>query len=166
MKPHPRIRKTVKWGGAAVTVLLVVVWIASAWFMLEWGNRGGWHTVLSGGEWIISYAGPADPASPSDLPGFVGRRLPSAQYYWPVGFYFTWHPKPQLSWLLGWYGQWFVPLWIPVLFFGMLSALAWRLDTLARRRARLNLCPTGGCNYDRTGLAAGAVCPECGRLPT
>ena len=31
MKPHPRIRKTIKWGGAAVTVLLVVVWIGSGW---------------------------------------------------------------------------------------------------------------------------------------
>ena len=31
MKSHPRIRKAIKWGGAAVTVLLVVVWIGSAW---------------------------------------------------------------------------------------------------------------------------------------
>jgi hypothetical protein len=30
VKPHPRIRKTIKWGGAAVTVLLAVVWIGSA----------------------------------------------------------------------------------------------------------------------------------------
>jgi len=30
MKPHPRIRKTIKWGGAAVTVLLVVAWVGSA----------------------------------------------------------------------------------------------------------------------------------------
>ena len=34
MKPHPRIRKTVKWGGAAVTVLLGVVWIASLWICI------------------------------------------------------------------------------------------------------------------------------------
>ena len=42
MKRRPRppiIRKTIKWGGAAVTVLLVVVWIGSAW-------------------WSVSYAGP------------------------------------------------------------------------------------------------------------
>ncbi len=44
-----------------------------------------------------------------------------------------------------------------------ITAAAWRFDTLARRRASLNLCPK--CNYDRTGLAVGAVCPECGRLP-
>jgi hypothetical protein len=35
MKPHPRIRKTIKWGGAAVTVLLVVLWIAGGWWKAE-----------------------------------------------------------------------------------------------------------------------------------
>ena len=38
MKPHPRIRKTIKWGGAAATVLLVVVWIGSGWVVLGWGH--------------------------------------------------------------------------------------------------------------------------------
>ena len=33
-------------------------------------------------------------------------------------------------------------------------------EALSRRRARLNLCRK--CNYDRTGLALDAVCPECG----
>ena len=43
------------------------------------------------------------------------------------------------------------------------TAFARYLDTLARRRARIGFCPK--CNYDRTGLAAGAVCPECGSAP-
>jgi len=41
-----------------------------------------------------------------------------------------------------------------------ITAVAWRLDTLARRRADRTHCPR--CRYDRSGLAAGAVCPECG----
>src|SRR4051812_37657088 len=32
MKPHPRIRKTIKWGGAVLTVLLVALWIGSGWW--------------------------------------------------------------------------------------------------------------------------------------
>src|SRR5258708_976615 len=48
MKPHPRIRKTVKWGGAAVTVLLVVLWIGSGWcaigFQVNWN-----HVWVDGG---------------------------------------------------------------------------------------------------------------------
>ena len=35
-----RVRKTVKWGGLVLTVLLVVVWIGSGW----------WQMYLSGGE--------------------------------------------------------------------------------------------------------------------
>jgi hypothetical protein len=43
------------------------------------------------------------------------------------------------------------------------TAAAWRLDTLARRRARVGHCPT--CNYDRRGLPAANPCPECGAVP-
>ncbi|HVU64865.1 MAG TPA: hypothetical protein VHC70_12870, partial [Phycisphaerales bacterium] len=45
------------------------------------------------------------------------------------------------------------------------TTTAWRLDTLARRRARrgVNLCPK--CGYDRAGIAGDAKCPECGALP-
>ena len=41
MKPHARIRKTVKWGGAAMTVLLVVVWIGSGFMVVEWARPLG-----------------------------------------------------------------------------------------------------------------------------
>ena len=53
-----------------------------------------------------------------------------------------------------------MPLWVPAL---LLAIAVWRLDTLARLRAKLNLCPK--CNYDRAGLAVGAACPECGLKP-
>ena len=35
-----------------------------------------------------------------------------------------------------------------------------RADAIHAHRIRTNCCPK--CNYDRTGLAQGAVCPECG----
>ncbi len=59
----------------------------------------------------------------------------------------------------------YLPLWAPAVGCLAGTVIAWRLDTLARRRARVGFCPK--CGYDRTGLvgvggAAGAVCPECG----
>jgi hypothetical protein len=56
-----------------------------------------------------------------------------------------------------------VPLWMPLVPTLMATATAWRLDTLARRRARIGLCPT--CNYDLRGLPAASPCPECGAVP-
>ena len=151
MTPHPKIRKTVKWAGAAVTVLLVVVWIGSGWWGLQWRSASGYITWVGAGCYCLNWFPPDQ------------RK---AQYY---GWDCTTYPYE-----FHWWGHWLstsqylffaVPLWIPTLAFALLTAAAWRLDTLARRRAKLNLCPTGGCNYDRTGLAAGAVCPECGKLP-
>jgi rubrerythrin len=37
--------------------------------------------------------------------------------------------------------------------------VGWRLDV----RARTGNCPT--CNYDRRGIPAASVCPECGAAP-
>ena len=111
MKPHPRIRKTIKWGGAVVTVLLVGVWVDSIQ-----------EIVTTGGE-----------------------------------------PRPRGLWR--WHHLGIACGLPPVL--ACLSTIAtvaaWKLDVLARRRERLGCCPE--CNYDRTGLASDAKCPECGAAP-
>jgi hypothetical protein len=150
MKPHPRIRKAIKWGGAAVTLLLVVVWIGSAVYPSLY--------LLSSGV----QCGAADGC-------MVAGRLQFPKWMSPrTGWYFS-KPQWELWWLPSWsrsgaYWECFIPLW-PIVFIAALStATAWRLDTLARRRAKLNLCPT--CHYDRTGLAPTALCPECGRAAT
>jgi len=70
--------------------------------------------------------------------------------------WYGWYHDPTCAWLT-------VPLWMPALGTLLGSAAAWRLDALARRRARLNLCPK--CNYDRAGIAGDAKCPECGAMP-
>jgi hypothetical protein len=56
-----------------------------------------------------------------------------------------------------------IPIWTFILPFFVAANIAWRFDHLARRRARLNHCPT--CNYDRTGLPAASPCPECWTIP-
>jgi len=39
MKPHPRVRRTIKWGGAVITALLIALWIASRWCGVMCGTR-------------------------------------------------------------------------------------------------------------------------------
>jgi hypothetical protein len=145
MKPHPRIRKTIKWGGAAVTLLLVVVWIGSGWWAIDKNTRFMTFSVV-GGEGVFLWY-PFDYQLPKEWQ--VRYRKPGPSWN-GAG---TWDTKSD-SWVIA------IPLWIPALGSLAIGMIAWRLDTLARRRARLNLCPK--CNYDRAGIAADAVCPECG----
>jgi hypothetical protein len=149
MRAHPRIRKTVKWGGAAVTVLLVVVWVGSGKFaVLHHWTGGTSASVYRGRLYLWPGSGPIPPASA----GFATRGPSDFGVEWWIGF-----GRPSVGKLIA------IPLWWLVLPATVATSIAWRLDTLARRRARLNLCPK--CGYDRTGLAggAGAVCPECGK---
>jgi hypothetical protein len=146
MKPHPRIRKTIKWGGAAVTLLLVVVWIGSGW--VSAGRYGfQYHILIAGGCVIPQW--PTGGNGDYPAPGWV-----CTCHHWHVT---RWWPFLNDS------GAWvrlYIPIWLLAVMAALLAGTARYFDTLARRRARLNLCPK--CGYDRAGLAASAVCPECG----
>jgi len=68
-------------------------------------------------------------------------------------------------WVIPWKHH--VPLWaldLPILLLAAIPicarAIARRRDALKHRRVQAGLCPT--CGYNRAGIAAGAVCPECG----
>jgi hypothetical protein len=154
MKPHPRIRKTIKWGGAAVTLLLVVVWIASCGYHPGIYIRPGAVVSLAVGGidiyWDDHFRSGIQPAL------FEGRRLTFATGR-VRAFRGSWEVSSTFGLVL-------IPLW-PLIALGCVSTgVAWRLDALARRRARLNLCPK--CHYDRAGIAADAKCPECGSAPS
>ena len=147
MKPHPRIRKTIKWGGAALTVLLVVVWVGSGWNSTGWISPTGHAIYAEEGVVGVGYS-----------PWFYGKLMNAGWYRIPHRFRLVWWwtPVPTTS------GDWFIGLatWPLVAVSLATTALAFRLDSLARRRAYMNLCKN--CHYNRTGLASDAVCPECG----
>ena len=99
-------------------------------------------------------------------PPFIERRIQSFSPA-PAPFALGWRFSRQV------YGKpnqrggqethWWIPLWpVPAVSL-LVTAFTWRLDTLARRRARLNLCPK--CDYDRAGLGVDVKCPECGTAP-
>jgi len=69
---------------------------------------------------------------------------------------------PRWDYLSGYWGI-SIPLWMPFLLFAIPTALLWRRDQIATKRARIGRCPC--CGYDRRGLAADSPCPECGTAP-
>ena len=52
-----------------------------------------------------------------------------------------------------------IPNWAPLLLTALPTAYLWRRDWNAWRRADAGKCSK--CNYDLSGLAANAACPEC-----
>jgi hypothetical protein len=159
MKPHPKLRKTIKWGGAAVTVLLVVVWIGSGWVWVSW-NPHPLTRSISDRQRHVSVAGGC--ICSSSFKAMAGVILPSGVDAGRMQRSFRWIPEYWGSYTSD---RLVVPLWPACMISGLLTGAAWRLDTLAHRRAggRLNLCPK--CNYNRAGIAKDAVCPECGERP-
>lgn len=142
-----------KWGGAAATVLLLVGWLMDTNILpgggLLWGE-GPFGQIAAGGKmraWTILVLN--RPESWGLFRTYSERPFPS-----------SWRPytisRPVLRLIV-------IPGWIPAAAMLIPALLAWRLDTLARRRVRtIHACLN--CNYDRAGLAPGAVCPECGSL--
>src|SRR5262245_18640253 len=147
MTPHPRIRKSVKWGGLVAGVAATVVWICSAWAYVGWWSATGTHVIVAKGALSLSWyqVGPSgDPAA-----GWQAESQHTPSLVWR-GF---WLRSPA-SWRL------VVPLWPLLVATFLTAATAWRWDVLARRRALAGKCPT--CGYDCRGLPARAACPECG----
>jgi hypothetical protein len=153
MKPHPRIRKTIKWGGAAVTLLLVVVWIgARRWY-------GGICRLPT----FCCYTGAGQVRVGWDEPWSIRPAIKEWHTFHQSTLPFKW-------WFNGYRTRYSmgaaagttrtavdIPIWFLAAVTGGLSAIAWRLD---RRGSSAGHCPK--CNYDRTGIAADAKCPECG----
>ncbi|MFO0857475.1 MAG: hypothetical protein U0640_09000 [Phycisphaerales bacterium] len=145
MKPHPRIRKFFKWGGVVVSVLLLTVWVGSAFVYVLYQHNSCWALQLSWGQLVYNFV--PVPTPPFKLMFKFGQISPpflqlSLSYTTAMGGLLIW-----------------IPLWPFVAISIAITAAAWRMDTLAQRRKRLGGCPA--CGYDRAGLSAYAPCPEC-----
>jgi hypothetical protein len=129
-----------------VSVILLVAWLGSGWLHIGWGDRSGIGVALHRGALGLS-------SQSRWSPDAEGLGLAVYRIDRPLVWRPDWNQLPT-----GWYCV--CPLWPAVGLSILVTALAWRLDTLSRRRARVGFCLK--CHYSRVGLAPGAVCPECG----
>ena len=121
MKPHPKIRKTVKWGGAAVSVLLLVVWVGSGWYDVSYFGESGVVVGVGAGQFSLGQ---------SLSLGKIGTRGVYARHLVDVSYRlgFRWSRDPA-RWAVG------VPLWCPALLMTGLVVPAWLADGRASTRA-------------------------------
>ncbi|HVU62470.1 MAG TPA: hypothetical protein VHC70_00740 [Phycisphaerales bacterium] len=149
MRPHPRIRRTIKWGGAAMTALLAAVWVWSGSRMVEWSTSNGlWIGLLNG---RVEF---------TPVEGFIPPGTGRVRWYkgndFSLRWACSWH-RDKYGWLL------ILPLWPSIAILAVPTGVAWRKDAAARRRERAAQCRK--CRYDRTGIPVVVVCPECGTPP-
>jgi hypothetical protein len=157
----------VKWGGLAVFVVIAMVWVWSGWYWIPVARGRTWMGGIVAGCGRVQYVSDIDfrrqywsvdrlqESVKNGRTPLIYRPAPFAAEFLPY-----WDrrarrgPGTSVWWVLH------IPLWpLAILVLGA-AMVAWRLDTLARRRAKLDACPK--CSYSRTGLVPSAVCPECG----
>lgn len=153
MRPHPRIRKVVKWGGLAVGSAIVTLMVLTSGSEWAWGWwQPGRARRICACEGVVTYWSFPAPESPRPMvvtPGWQSRRTGAYRIRW-------WIDRLQVS--TGTFAQF--PLWMPASASLMLTGTVWYLEIRDLRRARVGLCRA--CGYDLAGLSGAATCPECG----
>lgn len=144
---HPpmrrRLRSTCKWGGAALTVLLLAVWVGSAWWMIYGEPRDDFGLGIRSGCFILIVDESGQTLSG---PRFELARSEASLRWWFQTFWISWSPL---------FGAAFIPIWFVALLTALPPFWIWRRD--------MHRPPAGcaQCGYDLRGLDH-AVCPECG----
>ncbi len=84
-----------------------------------------------------------------------------------IGVTTPWSPTPTIYHRTDWSSVWYVVGSWGMLSIGVIAlvTLCSRLVLGINRRLRTQSGRCERCNYDRSGLAVGTACPECGRVP-
>jgi hypothetical protein len=128
MKPRVRIGGTLKWGSAVVTVLLVVLWIVTGWWALQFATADGYGGGVGAGRIVL---GKSSPRSESvygayEVPVTGLNRLGLGRDgIWRL----VWLSDSEQTAL-------YVPLWCPIAILLVVTGAAWRLDRSAHNVAR------------------------------
>jgi hypothetical protein len=160
MKRPRRKRRILKWAGLVLSVLIVVTWAVSVfWVWTIWycsvdnNSRYCTYRFGSGAGGVFGYY---DLMSvPRDWLRIPGLTLRVGRANW-LAWRFRWErcSSTGQSETLAWWWM-MLPLWIPFLIVAPPTAFLWWRD----RRYPPHCCQT--CGYNLTGNVSG-VCPECG----
>lgn len=141
-KPTPLIAFV----AAAVSLVLIFVWIASAWVtFIVWPTDGSWNGITAG---HLFFHGEGQRTNAFEW--YLGRT--DEPFRWGFSYY-RYGPVYGID----------VPLWLLATISLTVTVIAWRMGATSRMRRLLGRCVQ--CGYDRAGLAPSATCPECGLCP-
>ena len=148
-------RRRMKWAGTVLCVLVLGVFVASAWYgggrWFREPNRVGFIGIGRGRLmfFVYHFRPPYGRAVPFEPFRFFAYEEPS------INLRFRWVMSHSTVGFESSAVTLFTPLWLPLLLLAAPTAYLWRTD----RRAKPWQCPK--CRYDLRGLDGG-VCPECG----
>lgn len=156
MRPHPKLRKAIKQLGLSLAAVFVAAWVFACISNSACHLDFGYVVGLSEGAATVGYR---DAWADMHAAGFIQKfsggitMVPIRPPLW----------LPSFSWLqpVGW--ALIIPLWIPAALGLAVGVPAWVLDRRARRAIAAGACPK--CHYDRSGIPAAALCPECSAAP-
>jgi hypothetical protein len=136
-----------KWSGTVLTVLLLVLWVGSAWWLagFELSPMGGLQ--VSAGKVGIGWRESLSITPVSSIWWTPGRHSRPFEW-WLAGERRTFQRGVAVTAVE-------IPIWMLVVLFGIPTLWLWRRD----RRGQPGLCIK--CGYDLRG-ADHRVCPECG----
>jgi hypothetical protein len=142
------MRSTIKWGGAVVTVLLLIVWVGSKWYNYQISIYPLAHAEVFRGRFNFSYETPWS-RLPDKIDGDAWK-YPRQPLDW-------WFETRRLTFANGTVRKTLlVPVWFVALIAVMPTLFVWLPD----RKPLPGVCLA--CGYSRTGLPADRACPECG----
>jgi hypothetical protein len=140
-----RLRSTIKWGGAALTVLLLIVWVGSirysAWVSIQ---PIGQVSVIPGCLFVV-YTRDWTIVSRT-IEGRVSPRRPETPHFWWFHFLTGGQAIKAIT----------IPIWVLLVAVTLPTLYIW----FRNRKHPSGTCPE--CGYSRTGLPADRACPECG----
>jgi hypothetical protein len=143
--------QSMKWTGAVVTVLLLVMWVGSAWYACLCTNSGFSFVDIDSGGFGIHWTNWWSLKNLEPRTWNAYSKQSSSFHLW---FQFVSKPFNRYIQMYSIY----IPIWFFALLTAVPTALLFRGDRRRRLRERGNACPK--CGYP---IGSSPLCTECGK---